>query len=88
MNNIKVLNTYVEVGKSFLKDKPVLNNLIITNKNIDIFVRDITRLSRNTTDVVNINKLCKEKGIRIYCVMDNSFVDDMIIFEPKELLNL
>lgn len=76
-NKLKVKYIYKEHNSGHGKQK-VLDNLILTNKEINLIIYDITRFSRSKVYGEKLLKTCKKRNINIH------FVRDKIVYTPND----
>ena len=76
-NKLKVKYIYKEHNSGHGKQK-VLDNLILTNKDINLIIYDITRFSRSKVYGEKLLKTCKKRNINIH------FVRDKIVYTPND----
>ncbi len=76
-NNLNVKKIYTDsFGSNKLENKINLKKLIQENKNTNILITGIDRLSRSTTDLLNMYNLCKNRHLGFFDVNNDSFVFD------------
>lgn len=76
-NDIKTSKIYMDIGGSNkLDNKLNLKNLISENKNINVLISDVTRLTRNTMELFELKNLCKKNNINIFDISSKEFVLD------------
>lgn len=78
-NNIKTSKVYFDIStKNSLKYKINLKKLVRENKNINILILNINRLTRDTFELHELNKYCSKNNINIYDLTCKKFVFDEI----------
>lgn len=84
VNMIDYSDVIYDLGKSnFYDNKVNLKKLIENNDNIDIIVKDFSRLSRKVEDTLIIDEKCKENNIQIYSIDNNEFLDEYLEVSKK-----
>lgn len=76
-NDIKTSKIYIDIGGSNkLDNKLNLKKLISGNKDNNILISDVTRLTRNTMELFELKNLCKKNNINIFDISSKEFVLD------------
>lgn len=72
---IKIDKFFTDIGGSGLSpDRKELNELLNTVKSGDkVYVKDISRLSRNTVEVFNLIGLLRDKGVNVFTTDNCNF---------------
>lgn len=84
VNMIDYSDVIYDLGKSdFYDNKVNLKKLIENNDNIDIIVKDFSRLGRKVEDTLIIDEKCKENNIQIYSINNNEFLDEYLEVSKK-----
>lgn len=84
VNMIDYSDVIYDLGKSdFYDNKVNLKKLIENNDNIDIIVKDFSRLGRKVEDTLIIDEKCKENNIQIYSIDNNEFLDEYLEVSKK-----
>lgn len=84
VNMIDYSDVIYDLGKSnFYDNKVNLKKLIENNDNIDIIVKDFSRLGRKVEDTLIIDEKCKENSIQIYSIDNNEFLDEYLEVSKK-----
>lgn len=84
VNMIDYSDVIYDLGKSnFYDNKVNLKKLIENNDNIDIIVKDFSRLSRKVEDTLIIDEKCKENNIQIFSIDNNKFLDEYLEVSKK-----
>jgi DNA invertase Pin-like site-specific DNA recombinase len=74
---LRIKYIYKEHNSGFGKQR-VLDNIILTNKDINLIIYDITRFSRSKLHGEKLLKICKKKNITIHFVKNN------IVYKPTD----
>jgi DNA invertase Pin-like site-specific DNA recombinase len=84
VNMIDYSDVIYDLGKSnFYDNKVNLKKIIDNNDNIDIIVKDFSRLGRKVEDTLIIDEKCKENNIQIYSIDNNEFLDEYLEVSKK-----
>ena len=84
VNMIDYSDVIYDLGKSnFYDNKVNLKKIIENNDNIDIIVKDFSRLGRKVEDTLIIDEKCKENNIQIYSIDNNEFLDEYLEVSKK-----
>lgn len=66
---------YIDLGcPNFLLNKSNLFLLLSENSDTDIMITSVDRLTRKPIEVLELNKICEEKNIRIFETKNNDYL--------------
>ena len=86
--NLNAKKTYIDTfGSNKLDQKINLKKLIDENSNKSILVTGVDRLSRNTTDLLNIYNLCEDKHLGFFDIHSNNYIFDGYFTSYKDYVD-
>ena len=75
--NLPISKVYMDIGGSNRLDNKInLKKLINENKNNNILASSVSRLTRDTFELLNLKHLCYKKNLNVFDLTNDRFIFD------------